>query len=285
MKPILIHCHIYYPHMWPELKECIHNIEPHPFKLFVTLVEKHNDIWHDILTTFPNAHIEVVENRGYDVGPFIHILNQVDLDEYSYIVKLHTKRDIQSKRDKINNLSVYGSIWRDKLLSPFKSKEIFAKYISAFETNEKIGMQSHYTLQIQNAQDKASDLINPLRRFCLTKINYLFVAGTMFIARANIFKSLQSLNISLNDFEIPKNHCGELAHEIERLMGYIVYQSGYICFDGNVLESVQTKFQHKVSRLSPIQFLFRFLFQYKTTRTGKKIIKIFRIPVFVRKVK
>ena len=33
------------------------------------------------------------------------------------------------------------------------AKEIFAKYISAFDTNKTIGIQSHYTLMVRNDRD------------------------------------------------------------------------------------------------------------------------------------
>lgn len=123
MKPILIHCHIYYPKLWKEFKECILNISAlYRYKLFVTMVEKNSDIEDDIMKNFPNNKIEIVDNRGYDIGPFIHVLNQVNLDEYSYIIKLHTKRNVESKKEAIRQM--YGSIWRENLLIPFKNKYI-----------------------------------------------------------------------------------------------------------------------------------------------------------------
>ena len=86
MKPILVHCHIYYPELWSELKSCIMNINPHPFQLYVTMVEKHQNIIKDIEKTFKDVHIDVVKNQGYDLGPFIYIINKLNLDDYSYIV-------------------------------------------------------------------------------------------------------------------------------------------------------------------------------------------------------
>ena len=275
--------------MWPELKECIHNIEPHPFKLFVTMVEKHPDIWDDILIDFPNAHIEVVENRGYDIGPFVHIINQVNLDDYSYVVKLHTKRDIPSKTDTINDLLLHGPIWRDKLLSPFKNKEIFAKYISAFDTNKTIGMQAHYTLMVRNDRDEDFSTLKKIkifmRKYAQKSISYSFIAGTMFIARANIFKRIQQFHLSLSDFQTPAKREGELAHVMERIMGYIVYRSGYVCFDGNTSDELQNKFQKSLPKIKQNKPLLQYFYQKKITKSGKIIVKVCRIPIFIRKVK
>ena len=94
MKPILVHLHLFYPEMWLELKTCINNIASYPFKLYVTMVNEHQDVINDIKMSFNYPHIEIVENRGYDIGPFINIINKTNLDDYSYIVKLHTKRDM-----------------------------------------------------------------------------------------------------------------------------------------------------------------------------------------------
>ena len=129
MKPILVVGHIYYLHLWLELKKCIQNIEPYPFELYVTMTEKVPDVEKDIRQTFPKAVVEIVENRGYDIAPFLHVL-KINLDDYSYIVKLHTKRDL-SKIENFRN--VVSSDWRTKLLSPFSTKTIFEEYIKSFE--------------------------------------------------------------------------------------------------------------------------------------------------------
>ncbi len=111
IKPIFVHCHIYYPELWPELKTCIQNIHPYPFELFVTMVENHQRIINDILSSFPNAHIEIVENRGYDIGPFVYTLNKIVLDNYSYIIKLHTKRNIDVNMPPFRNMpALFGEI-------------------------------------------------------------------------------------------------------------------------------------------------------------------------------
>ena len=184
MKPILVHCHIYYPQLWPELKKCIQNIAGFPIDLWVTMVEENKKIISDIRQSFPDAHIQIVDNRGYDVGPFVHVLNQVDLNNYSYVVKLHTKRDI----DYIFH-GMTGSHWRESLLKPFQSQEVFNAHLAAFEKNPKIGMQADYKLIIfHDIHDKEAK--NNLKSFLRQKnwpiLRYGFVAGTMFIARADL---------------------------------------------------------------------------------------------------
>ncbi len=63
-KPILVHAHVFYVELWATLKAAIKNIHPHPFKLFVTLVEEHEELIRDIREEFPNVHLEIIDNRG-----------------------------------------------------------------------------------------------------------------------------------------------------------------------------------------------------------------------------
>lgn len=170
MKPILVHCHIYYPQIWPELKECIHNIEPHPFKLFVTMVEKHPDIIDNVILHFPQQ-------------------------------------------------------------------------------------------------------------------KYAFVAGTMFIGRASVFKYIQNLHLTFSDFPDPKGeHKTQLVHIIERLFGHFVYKNGFIVRDSLIPPETEQKYHKKeYIKMKFIYPIVRFFYQKKITKSGKIIIKICKIPVYRRK--
>ena len=127
MKPILVVVHIYYSNLWSELKKSIQSIQAYPFELYVTMTEKKLDSEEDIHQTFPKAKIEIVDNRGYDVGPFVHVLNKLNLDNYSYIVKLQTKRDLPRCNTGFRNM--HSSIWRENLLIPYRQETTFKKYM------------------------------------------------------------------------------------------------------------------------------------------------------------
>jgi lipopolysaccharide biosynthesis protein len=288
MKPILVHAHVYYPEMWPELKACVANIAPHSFKVFVTLSQAHQDVVDDVKTSFNDAEVEVVENRGFDVGPFIHVLNRVNLDEYSYIVKLHTKRDLGKEmsefcRNWFRNLS--DSKWRDALLSFIQTKENFEKTLKAFEDNPKIGMQNcHQIIIHHDFYDRVSDKAFKawLQEKELPFFKSAFVGGTMFIARAEIFKDLQQLGLTLKDFPDPKGgHNAQLAHIIERFLGYIVYKNKMICANGLCSQKEEERYHRNIYiRTKYIDPLIRFFYQKKMTKSGKELVKILRIPIF-----
>lgn len=272
--------------MWAELKECIHNIEPHPFKLFVTMVEKHTDIWDDILIDFPNAHVEIVENRGYDIGPFVHIINQVNLDEYSYVVKLHTKRDLE-----VGNIGFRGldaSKWRNALLSFIKTSEVFNQYLKSFDENPKIGMQAHHTVIVHHDffnEQAQKEIKAYLQKNHFPQKKYAFVAGTMFIGRASVFKDIQNLHLTFSDFPDPKGeHKTQLAHIIERLFGYFVYKNGFIVRDSLIPPETEQKYHKKEYIKMKFIPIIRFFYQKKTTKSGRTIVKICKIPVYRSKI-
>ena len=233
MKPILAVCHVYYPEMWAELKDCLRSIEG-AYDLYVTAPEQNAGLEPDVKAFKADAHFEVVENKGYDVAPFIHVLKQVDLDKYGLLVKLHTKRDIRKGYANFRDLD--GSLWRDHLLSFIRTKEVFAKYLKG---------------------------------------------GTMFVARAELFKSIQSLDVKTADFPDPKGeHKSQLAHIFERLLGYTVYKNGFILTDGVADEKQMERYHRGVFMrhyfINPIK---RFFFQKKVTKSGKVRVKILKIPM------
>ena len=278
MKPVLVHVHIFYPDLWAELKECIKNIAPHPFELFVTMVEEHRDIIDDVTSSFPDAKIEVVENRGYDVGPFVHILNQLNLDDYSYVIKLHTKRNMP-QGSTLNYYDISGERWRKYALSMISSKENFNKCLNVFEQNNKIGMVTDYHLMVCKEREDMESYKNALEilsKLGLKTQKCKYVAGTMFMARTHVFKIVSKLNLKIDDFEVPDNKHKKitLAHVMERLFGCLITAQGY-----DILDIINNK---KYNRCNFGWFwkIVRFLYQKKISRSGMLTIKVIKLPIY-----
>lgn len=278
MKPILIHCHVFYPELWTELKRCILNVSPYPFELYVTMVQKCSELEKDIHKTFPKAHIEIVDNRGYDIGPFIHVLNKVNLDKYSYVIKLHTKRDMPIG-SMLGLMNVEGKRWREYALSFLKTPQVFEKIIRAFEQNKKLGMHGNYhlimekELQDQESAEKAQKLIQEAG---LTDNASVFVAGTMFMIRAKLLKPIQKLKLKITDFEKPDSQHKKttFAHVMERFLGYLIMAQNYQIKDVATTHQFNGLFWSKIRKLS------LFLYRRKLDKKGNLKIRICRIPVY-----
>lgn len=278
MKPILVHVHIYYEFLWPELKACLKNLEDYPHHIIVTLVNENKELIDDILSSFPNAKIKVVENLGFDLGPFINVINEVNLDDYSYVIKLHTKRDIPTK----DSFAWFaGPRWRNALLKFIKTKEIFKKVLNAFEINPDIGMHGP---NISTFNKRCDDHVayNDTNGFIQSKglllMRYKFVAGTMFMVRAPLLKLLQNLKLTQKDFEIPDNsHEGcQLAHKIERFCGYLVISQGK-----KIVDCTTNVFLSKTiyALLNLRKIIMTSILTIRITKKNKLLIKVLKIPV------
>lgn len=287
MKRMLVHCHIFYPELWKELKACIKNINPYKFDLFVTMVEDHHNIRQDIQSCFPNAHIDIVKNVGYDVAPFVFVINKINLDDYSYVIKLHTKRSLINP-PYFRNLR--NNAWKEMLLSFIKTKDVFDKCIRSFEQDANIGMINNYKLLVEKdvyASSAQKKLLKFLNKQKLPVLKYRFVGGTMFIARAEIFSELQKFHLKIDDFPAPdRDHSTQLAHMLERFFGYSVYYHNMIVTDIFKTEKfIRMWLFYRTLYDCISRVIKRFFYQKKITKSGNLLIKICKIPIFSAKLK
>ncbi len=257
MKRIAVHFHLYYLEQLDCLLEKLGNVGTVPFDLFVTMVADDTEAQNKIHAFKPDAQIRVVENRGYDIGPFIEFLNKVDLSRYDYVVKLHTKRDMPQSASTFRGLT--GSRWREAALSFLDSPEIFASYLQVFEANPRLGVQANYRLIKREKRIR-------------------FVAGTIFIVRARIFAPLKEQGLSICSFDATGEHTDSLAHELERRFGQLASDQNLFVTDA-VNDPTESELKRLFFRDRFISPLLRFVYQKKTTKSGKQITKILKIPL------
>ena len=93
---IAICVHAFYPELMPDIILCVRNFLAvcgnDNVHVFLTIPEEHPLV--PDLDCCSHLAVMAVPNRGYDIAPFFHTLNNLDLNDYDYIVKLHTKRDV-----------------------------------------------------------------------------------------------------------------------------------------------------------------------------------------------
>lgn len=231
MKPILVHIHVFYPDMWWYVRRHLQSLLTYHNKIFITTVKDYPEIREDVSSLGINAQFIEVENRGYDVAPFLQVLKQVNLDEYSFIIKMHTKRDVLGRRFWIQGYEMTGAAWREYMYDFLKCDNIH-RCIDAFAKDPKLGMTSNFRLVLdyEPAEDKCWQESLRIIQNCLNIHNntYSFVAGSMFMCRAHLMKPLQQLEFTSSDFEEHKAHnITTLAHIIERILGLVVCAQGY----------------------------------------------------------
>ena len=67
------------------------NIGTYPYDLYITLVKENAALVKEIQAFHPATTVWQVENRGFDVGPFIYFLQHINLSDYDLVLKIHTK--------------------------------------------------------------------------------------------------------------------------------------------------------------------------------------------------
>lgn len=104
-----------------------------------------------------------------------------------------------------------------------------------------------------------------------------FVAGTMFLARAEIFRPFLG-RFSADDFAVSAKDDTVVtrAHLLERAIGFAACAAGRITDPDDSM-----RLRHLKSDICAATApLCRFLYQTKTTRSGARLVKVCRLPVW-----
>lgn len=272
-----IHLHLYYMNQQPEIILNLKNMDKAAidYDLYVTMSTENKQAEAEIKKEFPKAVIWQVENRGYDIGPFVDFLHKINLGDYDYILKLHTKNKNKGNYTILNNNRMDNALWGKVLFEALvgTAKQIKQNY-AKFSEDDTIGMMgSKYCLTSEkHTYQSLVELIkSEAEKLHLPQTDKVeFVAGSMFLARAEMFKPF--LSVSIDDFAQTDGRIkeGTKAHVYERLFGCAVLAQG------KKIEGIK-QYQYEEEFLKAK--IKRFFFQKKETRSGHTIIKICKIPV------
>lgn len=227
MKKLLVHLHLYYHDQLDYMLEKLGNIKDCDWDFYVTTCQFTEEIIKKILAFKKDAQIIELENAGYDLYPFTHVLNLVDLKNYDYIIKIHTK----NSRSSINpNDLGYKMKWRDMLVSSLVgSKAKFKENLEIFASNHQIGMIgcNGLLLDISQEAERNMPMTNLLlKRLSIPERKGQFIAGTMFMVRAELMQPIKDLNLKLEEFKEgitnSTGDAGSLAHALESILGAVI---------------------------------------------------------------
>lgn len=232
MSNLLVHLHLFYFDQADYFIEKLKNIDGCSWDLYVSVIKHEEEVEQRIKDAFPFAKIILVENRGYDIWPFIQIIKNIDLDKYDYILKLHTK-SYYDQAVRVNKFWYKHYEWRNILVDCLlENKKQFLHLLKIFKKKPKTGMlcsRLFYMPLSDFLPEDTSALLTETNRIGISlKTNY-FLTGTMFMTRSGIFKKLQRENIDAGMFPLnPNSHSfGSMSHIYERILSIIVYDEGY----------------------------------------------------------
>jgi len=175
-----------------------------------------------ILADYPNAYVELHENRGRDIFPFINTIKDVIKFKYKAICKLHTKRSVYR---------VDGDLLRDQLLSSLIGDERkIIDIVTRFSHDSSLGMivptdflMKHTGENMESNHDtvaRASKILNLEFRYDT------FPAGSMFWFKPEALRDLNKFKSS--DFDVEHGLAdGTLPHGVERIFCLLAKKSGY----------------------------------------------------------
>lgn len=225
MKPLLVIFHLYYEDQLEYFISRMSNITCPEWDLLVTgeaLSPRAKQMLGEFKSDF---RFMEVESYGYDIWPFVKAVKAVNLDQYSLVMKIHTKNFRQYRSD------LFGVDWREHLVGAMlRSRKRFDGVLACFDEHPEIGMAcSAYYYKRLFAEEDLALLDNELERVGLMTQERRFCVGTMFIVRASLLKWLQSADYCATMF--PANsHTGDkatLAHVVERVLSLLVPAQGY----------------------------------------------------------
>ncbi len=222
--------HLYYPDIWDVIRDVLAKLPPEA-RLYVSLVEERSDhLAETILADYPTARIQVVQNRGRDVAPFLKQLRAMQEDGVEVALKIHGKKTMSSGTE-------YGIAWRDALyedLAPSRGQ--VNAILRLFQSDVDAGIvipDGHYASLRRGLQFNRAELFRlaaavgaslPPESIATTP----FPAGTMFWFRPAALAGLSRLQLKTSDFPDEEGQTdGTLAHAIERIICIAASAEGY----------------------------------------------------------
>ncbi len=213
--------HVWHLDVLDELAEAAAHL-PYQIDQFVTLPTQFGKAERDrIAAAFPRARQVVVENAGQDVGALFQLMKQVDLDRYSFLCKIHTKKGPSMPNE-----------WRRALLDGVLGSERQVRHIiDRFRADPQMTLAGARQLYLhgpsyicENAEGMKKTFGGMIGDFSFLKCNWGFIAGTFFWIRTSILIDLAQRGLGFQPGSYVSD--GTLAHATERMFGLAVALRG-----------------------------------------------------------
>lgn len=226
---IAIQVHVFFMEIMDEVVSVLNSM-PFDYDCFITTdsVEK-KDIISRIIKKDCRPHflkVDVLENRGRDVGPFIQQMTPV-IGQYKYIAHFHTKKSKHTD---------FGDDWRHFLYhNMFGGKANIRNILNEFEKDSKLGLIIPEVYPIvrelmnwDNTKTDVETLLSKMRLSSTLPDRPMCPVGDIFWARVDAVKPLFELGLDQHDFQEEAGQLNyTLAHVIERIWCYLTDAQGY----------------------------------------------------------
>ena len=281
---ILVILHIFYRDQIPWFLKKLSVIHDCNWDLILTGVALSPEERQSFLDIHPDTRFLQTDNVGYDVWPFIQAIGQVNLDEYDFVVKLHTKAPIEETGQfRFNSHLFRGYQWRDSLVDALlQNKRQWEKVLRAFKEDPDCGMVCQWKTYITSDQWPEDGVLlqKEMERLGIHTKDRRFCAGTIFAIRSRLLHPVLRRNLSAQDFpDRSESHSGgSTAHIYERVFSLLVPSQGY-----KVRFVNQVPFYYLWRVKNSIQRYFKWVFDINrdTSEQKRKYLRIFGFRIYL----
>jgi lipopolysaccharide biosynthesis protein len=220
---IAIQIHMYYTDLIDEIMAALGTL-PYKFDCFISTDTKKKK--KEIEDRITDACVEVYENRGRDVAPFLMQMKD-RIQNYDYICHIHTKK---------SHTLELGTAWREYLYKHlFGCTDNVRGILSLFERYPSLGLifPKSYpgiiaAFEWGSNKTDTEKLLNRLELDITLPKKPMFPAGNMFWARTSAVRDIFSLGLTRTDYPKENNQLDStLAHAVERIWVYLARANGY----------------------------------------------------------
>jgi lipopolysaccharide biosynthesis protein/ubiquinone/menaquinone biosynthesis C-methylase UbiE len=207
--------HVHYEHTWPDLRDAIVRILDRRPDIYITVTSL--ALAEIVSRDYPSAIVEIVDNRGRDIRPFLNVLGKIKGLDYTAICKIHGKASSYRSDGDLLRRSALNALLTTDSIDRFVQDPglgLLARDGSLIEHTTK-----NLTYSGEITQVVADEL-------GLDHWRGKFPAGSMFWFRPEALKLLLRLN--LEDFDVERGLVdGTRAHAIERLLCAVCLAEGF----------------------------------------------------------
>jgi lipopolysaccharide biosynthesis protein len=231
---VALHVHVYYPDMLPDIlgRLARNRIRPDLFISVPSNAAK-ADV-EPLLAGYEGtvARLQVVPNRGRDIGPFLTAFGG-DWSDYDVVGHLHTKKSLEL------NDSTLSFRWSSFLMDNLVGRDhaMADVIVGRLLADPSLGLVFPDDPNVVGWSKNLSFAKELGDRMGLVDYpgEFNFPVGTMFWARADALKPLISLGLQWEDYPVePLGYDGTMLHAIERLLPFVVASGGFRCAVTNV---------------------------------------------------
>jgi glycosyltransferase involved in cell wall biosynthesis len=225
---VALHVHVFYVDLFEQMLDCLAGNQISP-DLFLSVPNE--QVKQALQATCQqydgvvNA-IEVVPNKGRDIGPFITGFEQRHLLDYDIVGHLHTKKTKDYKDPTV------GQVWYEFLLQNLlgKSAPMADLIVATMLDDPRLGIvfPDDPNLVGWDANRSFGELFFAGLGLSNVPDNISFPVGTMFWARTASLRPFLDLGLTWNDYpDEPVPNDGTMLHALERLFPAVVLANGY----------------------------------------------------------